>query len=284
MKPTVKILVTVTKPELFKCSTLCFDTLRVGFPTHNIHVFDNCNKKEDKKAIAKMADKCDAQFIELNRVHHHADWIRMQVLTSHGPIVIVDPDSLFWANCEWFKFNTVLAGFYVPIIWNEFAQCISVERLHTCFLQISDTKELRDKIQHAYKWCDGKTGDYNSCDPYMPSVKFVRGEPMFWDTCANLYNMIGGTAFESEHLECFDHINSASFYDVMMERVEDKENFAKMHETAMKEPMKMKGFWTAVCQYYTQMNQKAQLLSKQKNENTKPTDSRNRAEDCDDGK
>jgi len=84
----------------------------------------------------------------------------------------------------------------------------------------------------------------------MPCIQFVNGVPVFWDSCANLYNAIGGTSFTEKELDCYDHVNSATFYDEMLNEVEDKEAFKNQHLTAAYNPEQLRGFWKSTVTYY----------------------------------
>jgi len=255
----VNILVSVPDPKYFEACTLCFDTLRVGFPTADINVWINpfqCVKEIEAKArqVGCMVNYCD-------KVVHHAAWIAERLYNVTGPMVILDPDTYFLESCEGWKFDTQLAGHYNPAMWNDFAQCRSVERLHTSFLWFSDPPELVRRINQVYPWCNRQNGDYCPCDPFMPAVRFVQGEPFFWDSCANLYNMVGGTAFGPEHFACYGHLNSSAFMDVMLERLgnpRDAEIFKWLHDEGLHAlPRYHKLLWETTNRYYT--NKAAQL-------------------------
>ena len=132
---SVRILVTVPKPEHFEACTLCFDTLRVGFPTANIRVTANpIGALEWSGAcLGALYDKVEAAGAQLERpLHpiHHAKWIKEEVDRATGPLVLLDADTIFWKSCEDWDFGpeTLLAGYYVPRIWNDFARCISMPK------------------------------------------------------------------------------------------------------------------------------------------------------------
>lgn len=259
----VHVLVSIPDPELFDSCTLCFETLRVGFPTAEIHVYTNgdmCN--QIRVDVYTKAKKCipDVRYHAASMNWHHADWIE-QVLQEHdalsGPCVIVDPDTIFWKSCEDWSFETPIAGYYVPLMWNDFAQCVSFERLHTSFLWIQDTFKLFKAIRDSYPNAEKETGEYCPVNPFMPRVQFIKGTPFFWDSTAALYNMIGGTHFSEEHLACYEHLNSASFYKVMHERLENRQGFEFLHKHLVKTPEQLRGLWNIVHPYYAAKHQQA---------------------------
>ena len=260
---TVKILVTIDMAHFDAC-TLCFESLRIGWPTAEIWVYlNNADGPAFRAAEAKLegaeSRNTNAVFhlIQSRRVHH-ADWIREQVEQEYpGPLVIADPDIVYWKSCEDWNFpqGTLLAGYYHPRMWNDFAKCVSVARIHTSMMVFPDTQKLWDAIKQAYPLAHRPHGEYCPCDPFMPAVRFDEGEPVFWDSCSNLYNMLppqSVVCFGENNLKCFDHLNSASFYDVMYERLEGstKEGFAITHRDWVKHPTP--GLWKLVDEYYRQ--------------------------------
>jgi hypothetical protein len=261
---TVKILVTVNDMAQFDACTLCFETLRVGWPTADIHIHLN-GRKWATAILDKLdyfhRDKPGRLFWhqEIPAVHH-AEWIRAQVKHTYpGPLVIADSDIVYWKSCEDWEFaeGTLLAGYHHPRMFNDFAKCVSVERIHTSMMVFPDTHKLWDALCKAYPLSGLKHGEYCPCDPFMPAVRFDDGIAVFWDSCSNLYNMLcrqpGAMChFEPRHLESFDHLNSASFYGCMVERLEGetKEGFKLAHRDWVKNPTP--GLWPLVDAYYKQ--------------------------------
>lgn len=273
--PTVAILVTVPQPDHFDACTLCFDSLRTGFPNARIVATINAPYvgPGDVKVAKELQNKlyrAEVGVIYEHETLHHAAWIKRTVEqhdSRNGPLVILDADTLFWKSCEDWQFpaETLLAGYYVPHMWNDFAKCISLPRLHTSFLWMPDTAALRRKLNSIYPPALEAHGEYCPCDPFMPAVRFVAGRPYFWDTCANLYGMLANMepltyAFEPKHLECYDHLNSAAFYDVMLDRLNgDKEGFAWVHRFGVKTPEKLRNLWPIVNRYYADCKRRADL-------------------------
>lgn len=265
---TVKILVTVNDMQQFDACTLCFETLRVGWPTADIYVHINGRRYLDEvvNKFSSFYDPYTGKGKTFWRVEqpviHLADWIREQVNQTYpGPLVIADPDIVYWKSCEDWDFSdgTLLAGYYHPRMWNDFAKCVSVERIHTSMMVFPDTAKLRGAIVRAYPLAQVAHGEYCPCDPFMPAVRFDAGVPIYWDCCSNLYNMLlkippawALRHFGPEHKSCFDHLNSASFYDCMVERLEGetKEGFKLAHREWVKNPTP--GLWPLVDRYYKQ--------------------------------
>ena len=281
---TVKILVTVNNMSQFRASTLCFESLRVGWPTADIHVYVNGGEHfqatMSRIITISQARKDGRHCTEYGpefTVHgvvpddgtdkiHHAEWIRKHVKQEYsGPLVIADPDIVYWKSCEDWEFlpKTLFAGYWHPRMWNDFAQCVSVQRIHTSMMVFPDTAALWDGICEAYPLAQEPHGEYCPCDPFMPAVRFDGSIPTFWDTCANLYNMLLSIKgeirqwpalehFGSRQLSCYDHLNSASFYDVMVERLDEEtsQGFVIAHREWVKNPTP--GLWRLVDEYYKQ--------------------------------
>jgi len=231
-------------------------------------VWNNANSSKAEAVIADYCHDNDYRMHKLENCIHHAKWIRLMTERTTGELVILDPDIIFYEDCEDFDFPTVLGGRFVPVIWNEFAGAISYERLHTSFLMIKDCKELRQRIITAYPQAVGEHGQYSPVDPFMPSVKFHQGYPMFWDTCSTLFHMVGGSCFTVEHLKRYSHVNSSAFQEVMESRVDDIAAFKLQHQKAREKDFEwFKDFYMAEEKYYTSMHEKAHEMIRLRHNN-----------------
>lgn len=265
---TVCILVTVPNKNCITENLLVFDSLRTGFPTSLVEVWDNSNDELVRTQLEELCRKDPLHQMTYSpsfQKWHHADWIEMVVGTHDGPVVILDSDVILYESCEDMDFPTLIAGRFVPVIWNEFAGAISYERLHTSFLVIKDCKELREHLADAYPFVNTPYGPYTPLSPYHPCVQFYGGYPMFWDCCSTMFHMIGGSCFTENELKRYAHVNSSAFQDVMMERVRDKKSFALQHEKARNKDVEwFRGFHKAEERYYMEMNQKAMWMMEQR--------------------
>lgn len=243
----IHLLLTVPRKELQKSCTLTLDSIRTGFPTFPITIHQNqkgINLQEDEDFLAKVRD-IKATLSYRTNYWHHADWIRHVVLSSlksEEPIIILDGDMIFWENCEQWKIEGLYAGDFIPLIWNDFAQCVSMPRIHTSFMWIPNARKLTDAINAAYPNALRQDGEYCPVDPYCPKVQFFNRLPLFWDTCAGLFNMVESRIFNATHTACYEHLNSAAFYDVMYDRLENKIGFEALHKYYVYHPEKLKGF------------------------------------------
>lgn len=263
----VYTLVTVPRPDLFESCTLIADSFRTGFPTATWNVTVNtplCSPRVTSSVFNKFKTVASPGVLEMSQTAlHHADWMRETLVLHAGiqgnePLVFLDADTIFWKSVEDWKFDSLLAGYYVPAIWNDFAKAVSFERLHTSFLWAPRPADLVAAIKEKYPPGFDATRAYSPVDPFGPRVQFVQGVPFFWDSTANLYNMVGGTPFGAAHLEAFDHLNSASFYDVMYERLANKAGFELLHKEFVKTPEKLRHLWPGVVNpYYAEKHQEA---------------------------
>lgn len=264
---TVKILVTVNDMAHFDACTLCFETLRVGWPTAEIHIYVNGGAfmGDIVNKLYKFNKNQPDQRLHLFSTYpvHLAEWIRQQTQEAYpGSLVIADPDIVYWKSCEDWEFpeHTLLAGYYNPRMWNDFAGCVSVPRIHTSMMVFPDVQKLHWTIDAMYPWASAPAGEYCPFDPFMPAVRFENGLPTYWDCCANLYNMLSSSDHHSIFLHhfgdkekaCFDHLNSASFHNIMVERMQEKhsEGFIRAHRDWVKNPTP--GLWPLVDAYYKQ--------------------------------
>lgn len=255
MSPPLQVYILLSiDPENETACTLVLDSIRTGFPTAHIHVTINTSppfRTYLDDAFYARIDKISAT----NRVcamSHHADWIRMTI-RDHDPelpCILLDGDMIFWKSCEEWKIDGLYAGYYLPPIYNDFAQCISFQRLHTSFLWIPNTLALLEAIKNAYPNATKECGNYCPVDPYHPRVAFSNLRPFFYDTCSMLYNMVGGQSFTRDQLDHYEHLNSASFYDIMLERLENKVGFYALHKVFAKKPESLRGFSRLVDEYY----------------------------------
>ena len=245
-------LVTVTDPRFERNATLSLDTLRVGFPTWEIEIWFNSVGLIPESG-AKRCDKLGATYRWFSG--HHADWIRDRITGNVGTLFVVDPDIVFHKNVEGFTFDQLLAGHYVPCMWNEYAQCPSLDRLHTEFLVVKDCQRLLVEVKNKYQL----DGCYSLCDPFMPKIVFYKGQPVCYDTCCNLFQMVGGRRFTESELSCYSHVNSSSFVKEMSERMENGEGFRKYHEAVADGSFDITGNWKLIDEYYERMSRKVSI-------------------------
>jgi hypothetical protein len=262
---TVATLISATEFDTYEACTLSLDSLRVGFPTAaiNVHCQPRCvHKITGNKDMLLRCQDIGAEWVyHHDGPIHHADWIHDMINLYPGPLVIVDPDCIFWENCEGFKFDAAIAGMFVPDHWNHWSRSIYRSRLHTSFLWI-DPSRLRKCMDDL--WSTSHNGPYLPCDLFRPVMTYDYGRPTFYDTLAILCHALPTgdiTIFNERHLNCYDHLNSASFYHEMMQRWDtdaQRAEFKRIHDLAKTDPKQLRGLWRKTLSYYAQ--QQAELV------------------------
>jgi hypothetical protein len=260
---TVYSLLTINPKTECSC-TLVLDSIRTGFPTANLSIWFNnmANGKDIAPYVEKLGTDDDKYWVTVCPVRwHHARWIEMIVRNHHRdgeekePCIIIDGDMIFWESVEDYvvQSEALYAGMYVPMIFNDFARVVSMPRIHTSFMWIPDTDKLLDKVTEMYPYSDQPHGNYCPLDPFGPRVSYINHFPIFWDTCSTLYNMAGGQHFDAQMLSKYEHLNSASFYDIMLERLDNKKGFEALHSHYVKNPDLLKGYNLDIVRPYYRM-------------------------------
>jgi hypothetical protein len=255
----VHILVTADILEDVPLTTLFKSTIRTGFPTADIHVWDNASEQQ-----ASVIASTDGQafYHRLDKRQHLACWIKWVInsVPPDEPLAIVDPDTIWWKSVEWFDLSSLWAGFYQPYAWIEWTNTLGAPRLHTHFLYIPSPARLREAIAEVNFWSGKPCEGYRKMHLFMSNIQWMNGHAIFFDVCAQLYNAIGGTPFEEGHLQCYDHINSASFKRYV--KFEKQEGFNLVHELARTNPAALRGFYKEMVVYWRQMHHRALNFAK----------------------
>jgi hypothetical protein len=108
--------------------------------------------------------------------------------------------------------------------------------------------------------CDPSSNYLPQAKPYLPmdlispDVSWIKGKPVFYDTCAKLYQALGHTmtCFNHAELSCYDHLNSSSFLEVMKQCLDpdDVPNFLTLQEAASINPGGARGLYKNIQAYY----------------------------------
>lgn len=258
----VVTLVTIHSPAVAKTGTLFLSTIRTGFPTAEIFVYDNASIEPYASDLLCGHDELNLRCIRHFNRRHHARWIEQMVHDHCGELIIIDPDVIFWSSCEEWKWPQTIfpiGGFHIPDHWSEYANCLYASRLHTSFLWIKSTEVLRTEIAKKDLWPKCPIPDYFPQDLFMNQINYINGTPVFHDTCANLYHALGGWCFDETHLNCYDHLNCGSFLPWVENRFKQKEAFREVHRLAIEDPQKLKGYWREIKNYYNELTQRKPL-------------------------
>lgn len=124
----VHILVNHFNGESEEVATLVLKTIRVGFPTFEIVVWNN-------SSLTLHNQECrHSQF------QTHYDWINMLLKTSQSPFVICDTDVIFYESMEldfMENANETMFGRLIPTFIDHISQAVSLSRLHPSLLLLN---------------------------------------------------------------------------------------------------------------------------------------------------
>ena len=190
---TVFILTFCNDIKLIYGTLLVFKTLRVGFPTAEVYVFDNGSCPEALPLIEEQAKSAGCHFIPMQQTPF-VDFYKWALLeqTEYNSIVLLDPDVIFWKNAEKMQPLGLFSGRLIPAMVSQ--GITALPRIHPSFVRIPDVIALRQALQ--------KTRS-NVVDQLFASMD---GKEYFWDTLAMLHHVVAGTPFTEDQLDCYDHL------------------------------------------------------------------------------
>lgn len=212
LKSRVYILATCRKERLLPATLLVFKTLRTGFPTAEVFVHGNQLRPSHRAAVEAESRRTDCGFTQLPLPTVHDQWIDMLLQNLDEPFWICDTDMIFHSSVEDWIFCEPLAGEKQKEWMCEYTRCIHLERLHTCLMRIEPgiVRQRAEAWKRQFRFA-----------PFTPDMSFVRqhfapigGKPYFYDTCAGLYQTIGGQAFDKQQRQAYTHLHAATYADL----------------------------------------------------------------------
>jgi len=254
----VHILVTCRKEELLKAATMVFETLRVGFPTAPVKVLINCApNKASLDAIVEATVKAQVQDCEISsagdEVIHpvtiHHEWIQGLLERETEPFFILDTDVCFWDNFEQWDFSkSFMAGKWIPAFEDDFTKCVTQTRLHPSLLYLNPQRIKEEVAKYFVPFPD---------TPFNPRPNLifpawfpvVNSKPVFFDTMSLLYQAIGGSMFNTQQIQCYDHLNFATISDIVAPHYPN-ERFREQHFAIFENPALLRGAWREQDQFY----------------------------------
>lgn len=179
--------------ELSYGTLLVFRTLRVGFPTAEVLVFDNGSSPDALPLIKTAALNAGCEFISMPRTPF-VDFYKWALLdqVEYNSIVLLDPDVIFWKNVEQMQPTGLFSGRLIPSMVSQ--GVTALPRIHPSFVCVPDVAKLRQALQHTRS---------NVVDQLFASMN---GKEYFWDTLAMLHHVVAGTPFTEDQLDCYDHL------------------------------------------------------------------------------
>jgi hypothetical protein len=183
---------------------LTLKTVRVGFP--NIPIVIHLMGGREM-LFGDWNERTNYQVnIELPTTNDRI--IKGLVESESEGFAVVDSDVVFFESCEDFEPSDLISGEYIPEFVCPIAKAVTKARLHTAFLVVSDPVKLRRSIELAYRPAIPKFCPF---DPFAPVTVFNDGTPIFYDSCAVLYQAIGGEKLGPDMLKRFEHCFSGSY-------------------------------------------------------------------------
>jgi len=222
-------------------TTLVFSTIRTGFPTAEIAVVDRNSLPEAREIIKSAAEDVGAKFLQLDNEPTHATFIS-HVIQNHktGPLVICDPDVIFWQSMEDLQFSGVMAGRLTPQYTCPFTGCITCT--HPSLLWIQAGNKMRELLVKQHP-----SGPFSFFSPFGQQMFSLEGKWYFFDTASSLYCAAPGLMqpFNKEVLDRYDHLFCGSYKNILNpesnpEVIEVLDSIDKQAQTDF---TKLKGIW-----------------------------------------
>lgn len=215
MSTTVHVLATCLNPAIIDGTRLVFQTIRTGFPDARIMVWGNLLPRVIQENIRFLCASVGAEFVGVNRTAHDY-WISKLLDGATEPFWICDTDMVFWGDVSGFPNpESLLCGRYEPAFLEPWSGTHKSERLHTSLLWFNPTP-IKNAIREWFvKW-------HPKGFPFAPNADLIRqcyvpngkdNPPIFNDTCAGLYNAIGGQAFSDDQNSAFEHLHCGVYSD-----------------------------------------------------------------------
>lgn len=246
MRPPVYILVSCRNPELWKASTLIFQTIRTGFPNNELFVRGNNLNLEQADEIDYMVGMQDGWFFN-GDLQPHWQWIENLIENQPGPLVICDTDVIFHADVsEAFSFPVALAGRAVPRFRCPITGCITRERLHTALMWI-DPVRYRDGVAKLKVNLSHPFGMRFDMELIRPRIYPEHLEFYLHDTLGAAYHALGGSSFSDFILDRYDHLNAGTYLDLLDEKIPGSR---ARQEVMIDHPELARGLWRQQQKWY----------------------------------
>jgi hypothetical protein len=245
--PLVIVITCCTDPELIYGSTLFFETIRVGFPTFPVVVIDNGSHLSAQIKIKHLAESHGLKHIQIHSRLSQGDCLRQTIFQYDGPLILLEPDILFWSSCEEWSFSGLIAGRYFTRIFREDFDCWMQPRIHPSFLWIRDSSALKSVLN------DVSRPYANLFTPFaFPSEEGW----VFYDHFALIFQLLEQDIelFMEEKLNCYDHLYYGSKLYQLQHYFDPAylKNIQQWHTLAQDNPTQLRGIWRVQEEYLFQ--------------------------------
>lgn len=238
------LLCTVLNPSRLQSQLLWAKTIRRGFPSASIHVYENGSSY---KPIWEASYLVGASYYKIP-LCSHGEWIESLLSSEREPFWICDADVVFFDKVEhWFSGSSELfAGRYEPEFWEDWTKSIHMSRLHPSLMWFN-APLLRAAIR---KW-PGQPEFFQTVKHNLIQWNWVPeyGQLKFYDTCAGLYHALGGTEFTEEQNKTFEHLFCGSYADLISKQ---HPNLDAKHRAVFENPELARGMWQEQQKWYAQ--------------------------------
>ncbi|MDO8334326.1 MAG: hypothetical protein Q7T35_06625 [Nitrosomonas sp.] len=238
----VFILIWCKNPANANNSLLTFRTLRTGFPSSEVVVYDNASIIGEQ--TQRLCQEVGAQYFRFEKEIRHHEYLKL-ILLNEPNAILVDPDIIFWEQVEHWDFSHYLiAGRLIPNFYDHYTRCHTVSRLHSSLMWLPDLKQLRSHFAR-------KTARY--FDPITHQTAIVGSEWVFWDTLAGLYHLFKEQSycFSERELNAYDHLFCGTHLDLVIDDIGADSIIAKGSRMAMENMASLKGYWRQQDEYLT---------------------------------
>lgn len=255
----VHCLLTIPRGHSEKTCTIVLDSIRIGFPTADIHIHVNHPCHIQVADIPNRIRELHARCTYLPRTVTHFDWITNLLRDeSDEALVLLDGDVIFWRSVEDFPMTSVLNGAACPAHFSPFYNAYCFSRLHTSLLFVSSPNDFRRAVVKAWPpkraiSRDPQTKPWFSQELIAPHYTWINQKPLVYDTMSSAFQCIGGRVFSDAELDCFEHLNSAAFFNIVQSHVLDeteRRQFLEIHSAAETKPQSVKGCWRLMQDFY----------------------------------
>lgn len=252
MKVVISTNIRKADPLIASSGMLVFKTLRTGFPSAKIEVWDNCSIEPFRTEIAHETLKLGGQFHPLDQRILYHDFIRARLSANEpGSLALVDTDIIFYDDVQSWGMHQheLLMGRLIPLHRNEVYGCTENSRLHSSLLFIRDVQELNKTIAKEFSGPCAASGYQN---PWAPTLWFNGGFKYFHDVGCNIYQAFPSTmrAFTETQLDSYTHLHCGTWLDQVLPHIKKADQFKKVHELATTDRMALHGLWRQQDEYY----------------------------------
>ena len=252
MRGTVHLLAYCRRLELLPATLLVFETLRKGFPDAPVLVRGNGLSAKAEAAVQRAAGRIGAAYVRGQPVTHDG-WIEEIVRTGLEPGWVCDTDVVFFEpmrapEAPW----TTLAGRLQPAFEDEYTRSMHVARLEPAVMWLNPP-EIRAAMR---QWMGQIPAPCGGAEHLFIRQHFVprrRQWPLFYDTCAGLWQAGIGVAFDDEQNRAFEHLHCGTYADLVsptLQQMGKGPSLEQVHQAIYALPARARGLWQAQQQFY----------------------------------